>query len=413
MRYDYDILKNFKKSFLRLKDSAASFFDLASNSAKINYYEHNSLKNEFESLKKIDDEIIENRKRLLKKVRIINYTIFSLLVFLVSVFGYLIFVFSKNKILFILGVTIFLLTLLVYFIYRSILYFKEISKRVLLAQNKVDENVIVYKNKILLKDLIYLLNDSSAKHLINKANENITLNFDDELDNDLSLANDNLKYINLTEGASLKTGIIYKRSFIFSKEEYDASYVKSKYKEKIIKNKIKLIVPFDHLNNLTFERVRSNNLFLPLKEQAILHNLEAKELDRMQTETKDITFTKLEDELFETMFESYNRSNEISYRMMFTPVARNNYINILKNNNLGYGDIYDIKKLDKYFLTDVYFPQDESIDYMFYFDNMVDIKKIRAEFIKSQLRYFRVIFFIFAPILSIPEFIIKGGTYNE
>ena len=390
MRYDYDIFKNFKKSFLRLKDSAASFFDLASSNAKINYDEHNSLKNEFESLKKIDDEIIEDRKRLLKKARILNYTIFSLLVFLVSVFGYLIFVFSKNKILFISGVTIFLLTLLLYFIYRSILYFKEISKRVLLAQNKVDENVIVYKNKILLKDLIYLLNDSSSKHLINKANENITLNFDDELDNDLSLTNDNLKYINLTEGASLKTGIIYKRSFILSKEEYDASYVKSKYKEKIIKNKIKLIVPFDHLNNL-----------------------ELKELDRMQTKTKDITFTKLEDELFETMFESYNRSNEISYRMMFTPAARNNYINILKNNNLGYGDIYDIKKLDKYFLTDVYFPQDESIDYMFYFDNMVDIKKIRAEFIKSQLRYFRIIFFIFAPILSIPEFIIKGGIYNE
>ena len=50
---------------------------------------------------------------------------------------------------------------------------------------------------------------------------------------------------------------------------------------------------------------------------------------------------------------------------------------------------------------------------MFYFDNMVDIKKIRAEFIKSQLRYFRIIFFIFAPVLSIPEFIIKGGTDNE
>lgn len=412
MRYDYDILKNFKKSFLRLKDSAASFFDLASSNAKINCDEHNLLKNEFERLKKIDDEIINDRKELLKKARILNYTIFSLLVFLVSVFGYLIFVFSENKILFISGVTIFLLTLLVYFICRSILYFKEIKKRVLLAQNKVDENVIVYKNKILLKDLIHLLNDSSEKHLINKANENIIFNFDDELDNDLALANDNLKYINL-KGASLKTGKIYKRSFILSKEEYDASYVKSKYKEKIIKNKIKLIIPFDHLNNLTFERVKSNNLFFSLKEQAILHNLELKELDRMQTQTKDITFTKLEDELFETMFESYNRSNEISYRMMFTPAARNNYINILKNNNLGYGDIYDIKKLDKYFLTDVYFPLDESIDYMFYFDNMVDIKKIRAEFIKSQLRYFRIIFFIFAPVLSIPEFIIKGGKDNE
>ena len=362
MRYDYDILKNFKKSFLRLKDSAASFFDLASSNAKINYDEQILLKNEFNNLKKIDDEIIKDRKQLLKKASILNYTIFSLLTFLVSVFGYLIFFFSKNKILFISGVTIFLLTLLFYFVYRSILYFKEISKRVLLAQNKVDENVIVYKNKILLKDLIKILNDSSEKHLINKANENIIFNFFDELDNDLVLANDNLKYINFAKGASLKTGKIYKRSFIISKEEYDASYLKSKYKEKIIKNKIKLIILFDHLNNLTFERVKSNNLFLPLKEQTILHNLELKELDRMQTKTKDIAFTKLEDELFETMFESYNRSNEISYRMMFTPAARNNYINILKNNNLGYGDIYDIKKLDKYFLTDVYFPLDESID---------------------------------------------------
>ncbi len=400
----YDLLENFKIAFIKHKENAALYFDKALNDAKIDLEKNNKLDVQFSKLKKSDENLYKIKNKIFSRIKLSLVIGSSFLLFLFLMMEYFIFYFKGNFNVLIVAPVIFLLSLIIFLVSIGILYIRYTNNYVDLTNNKIDENIIAYNNKLLLVNLIISLNDNSELKLINKTDNNIIFFDDPNESNDIFESNSKLDYIS-KDSKNVYYGKLYNNSFLLSKENYNAQIKKNEYAKKIIKSKFKLLVEFDYLNNLVFEREKSSNNDLSLKEQDVLYNLEKNWLSKMSENTKDITFTQLEDELFETLFESYNRSDEISYRMLFSPITRKNYIDMFKKTSLSYGDIYDIKKLDKYFLIDIYFPTDLNLDYDFSFPDIVNIKKIKTEFVKSQLSYFRIFYFIIAPLLAIPDFV--------
>ncbi|NLN50923.1 MAG: hypothetical protein GX149_04825 [Acholeplasmataceae bacterium] len=114
------------------------------------------------------------------------------------------------------------------------------------------------------------------------------------------------------------------------------------------------------------------------------------------------SFTTMTDESFDVLFGATDRNHEVQFRMLFTPLAQRQMINIIRDNKIGFGDDFDFVK--SYMLNGI-FPEHlnkADIDtnpnrYVSY-----DLAESRKIFNNYNNSYFKSIYFTFAPILAIP-----------
>ncbi len=112
-------------------------------------------------------------------------------------------------------------------------------------------------------------------------------------------------------------------------------------------------------------------------------------------------YTKLGNDEFEVLFGGSNRNNEIQYRLLFTPLAQNNLLDLIKN-PIPYGD-------------DFYFEKDLKINYIQskhsqYFDYLAnpttfvhyDCEFAKKNFVEYMEKFFEGFYFDMAPLMSIP-----------
>lgn len=117
---------------------------------------------------------------------------------------------------------------------------------------------------------------------------------------------------------------------------------------------------------------------------------------------KGQNYTVLGNSEFEVLFGATNRNHEVQFRLLFTPLAQRQLLELMKEKEIGYGDDFDFVKDRK--LNYVYpehlekFKLDVSPSYYHHYD----IDELKKKFITYQNEYFKQVYFTFAPVLAIP-----------
>ena len=165
-----------------------------------------------------------------------------------------------------------------------------------------------------------------------------------------------------------------------------------------------LIYGNDAAPNLSFSREPSGldgadtGFFVKVKKMWRLNRLKA----YSRNLTDDSNFTLMSNHEFETWFHAKDRDNEVEFRLLFTPVAQTQMLNLMKDQSVGYGDDFSFVKRRK---INVLFSK--------HLDRGVidtdpaqfrhwDYDAAFANFIQFNERYFRDVYFSLAPLLAIP-----------
>lgn len=184
-----------------------------------------------------------------------------------------------------------------------------------------------------------------------------------------------------------------------------------------------LIYGNDAAPNLSFSRQPSGlkgedaDLFDTIKKKWRLHRLKAFSRDL----TDDSNFTLMSNHEFETWFHAKDRDNEVEFRILFTPIAQTQMLNLMKDETVGYGDDFSFvkeRKINVLFsrhLNDAVIDTDPS-----HFRHW-DYDAAWANFIRFNEKYFKDAYFSLAPLLAIPlyqqmrshEDILKGVIGGE
>ncbi len=160
-----------------------------------------------------------------------------------------------------------------------------------------------------------------------------------------------------------------------------------------------LVYGNDAANKLVFNRRPSEVGKLDDKHLSKFTKKFEKKLDKISK--KDASFTKLGNTKFETLFNAVDRSDEVEFRLLFTPLAQNNMIDLLRMKE-PYGDdfIFSKQKGLNYIKT----RHAQGFDYSGnpnLFINF-DATKAKEIFMNYCDSYFQSLYFDFAPLLSIP-----------
>lgn len=128
-----------------------------------------------------------------------------------------------------------------------------------------------------------------------------------------------------------------------------------------------------------------------------------KELEKFSRDLKN-DFAMATNEEFEVVFTTTDRNNNQQFFLLFTPLAQENMIKIIRDKEHGYGDDFQFMKHRKLNTLTAEHMQDLPLDmnpHMFWNSNYDEAKQV---FIKTTCEYFRAIYFGFAPLLSIPMY---------
>ena len=166
--------------------------------------------------------------------------------------------------------------------------------------------------------------------------------------------------------------------------------------------------------NLNFSRCPSglanaeDGFFTNLKKRNVLRDLQkySENLD------DDSNFTLMANHEFETLFHAKDRDNEVEFRLLFTSLAQEQMLNLMKDDCIGYGDDFSFIKRGKInvlcskHLSDTPLTTDPSIFHDWDFDNA------HLKFRNINEDYFKNIYFSLAPLLAIPLYQ-QTGTYKD
>jgi len=113
-------------------------------------------------------------------------------------------------------------------------------------------------------------------------------------------------------------------------------------------------------------------------------------------------FTLMSNHEFETWFHAKDRDNEVEFRVLFTPVAQTQMLNLMKDTEVGYGDDFTFLKNKKInLLTSSHLDAATLDTNPLKFHNW-DYDAAAEFFISFNERYFKDVYFSLAPLLSIP-----------
>lgn len=162
----------------------------------------------------------------------------------------------------------------------------------------------------------------------------------------------------------------------------------------------------DSAPKLSFKREVSGINSLNEKQIAKKVKKDTKQLDKLEKKElmKGGDFTAMENEEFESIFGAINRNDEVGFRLLFTPLAQKEILKLLKDREIGYGDIYDISKKKK--IVDVYAFFDSPFNYQSNIKRYRDysLESAKKKFLEYNYLFFNRIYFRLAILMAIPDF---------
>lgn len=116
----------------------------------------------------------------------------------------------------------------------------------------------------------------------------------------------------------------------------------------------------------------------------------------------EYNYTMMGNHEFEALFETKDRTNEVEYRLLFTPVAQMQMLALLKDKTVGYGDdfaFYKQRKLNYIFARHLENFKLDTDPKQFH---DWDWDQAGLRFLVFNERYFKSVYFALAPLLAIP-----------
>lgn len=165
--------------------------------------------------------------------------------------------------------------------------------------------------------------------------------------------------------------------------------------------------------DLRFTRRPSNTPYKPT-EKELDKEVKKREKELEKIAEKSIknggNFMPLANTKFETLFKAYDRNNEVQYRLLFTPLAQQNMVEVLTG-KAGFGDDFAFFKLNK---TNILCSKHGGMTYWYTgFENNYDVRELKKEFIETIGDIFDSLFFDLVPFLAIPLYqSTEGGIFK-
>lgn len=119
--------------------------------------------------------------------------------------------------------------------------------------------------------------------------------------------------------------------------------------------------------------------------------------------TRGGSFQEMTNSEFDVLFGATDRDHEVQFRLLFTPLAQNNTVDLLRSKD-GFGDDFSFIKRGKFNIVKSKHSEswDMNISAERYCSHSVDISK--KTFISFNEEYFKSVFFDLAPIMAIPAY---------
>ncbi len=154
--------------------------------------------------------------------------------------------------------------------------------------------------------------------------------------------------------------------------------------------------------DLSFSRSPSN---LSKLEDGFINNWRKKRAENaLEKKSRDLSdgFTVMSNREFDSLFGATDRDHEVQFRLLFTPLAQQEMLNLLKDKEVGYGDDFEFVK--QHMINIVEPDHMRSIDIsgnpeMFHAYELAHARKFFNEYHNN---LFRSLFFGIAPVLTIP-----------
>ena len=114
-------------------------------------------------------------------------------------------------------------------------------------------------------------------------------------------------------------------------------------------------------------------------------------------------FTSMSNTEFEVLFDALDRTNEVQFRTLFTPLAQTNMVDLILSKT-GYGDDFNFVKTKRTNRIVSDHSQGRGINLLarVYPSHSFDV--IKENFIGKNAEFFKAVYFDFAPILAIPMY---------
>lgn len=156
-------------------------------------------------------------------------------------------------------------------------------------------------------------------------------------------------------------------------------------------------------DNLSFSREANHYEKKDTKEIEKIVKKGEKKLKKITDEAikKNSDFMAMSNTVFEVLFEAYDRTDEVQFRTLFSPLAQTNMVELLKSNE-GYGDDFKFIKNKRTNIIISEHNQNKklALNASDYYSNSFDI--IKKNFISKNINFFKSIYFDFAPLFAIP-----------
>ncbi|MBE6695632.1 MAG: hypothetical protein E7587_04185 [Ruminococcaceae bacterium] len=115
-------------------------------------------------------------------------------------------------------------------------------------------------------------------------------------------------------------------------------------------------------------------------------------------------FVEMTNTEFEVLFGALNRDHEVQFRMMFTPLAQNNMVDLMRSET-GYGDDFDFYKQKRVNIIHSDHTQNWKMDASVKNYHSFDFEVIKNKFITENEEFFKSVFFDFAPLFAVPMYL--------
>ena len=140
------------------------------------------------------------------------------------------------------------------------------------------------------------------------------------------------------------------------------------------------------------------------KENSLSFKWKRRSLRKKSRDLSNVDFAMMTNEEFEVAFDTSNRNDNQQYALLFTPLAQESMLKLLKDEKVGFGDDFDFEKKKMINVILANHMQELNLDMNPNLYKRFDYEKAEADFYAINARYFRAIYFCFAPLLCVPMY---------
>lgn len=153
--------------------------------------------------------------------------------------------------------------------------------------------------------------------------------------------------------------------------------------------------------DLIFHRKQSG---LAGKEGSLSYKWKRHSLEKKARNLSNSDYAMMTNEEFEVAFNTSDRNNNQQFALLFTPLAQESMLNLLKDEEVGFGDDFDFNKHKMMNVIISNHMQELNLDMNPAQYRNFDYEKAEADFYTVNARYFRAIYFALAPLLCVPMY---------